>query len=817
MSNPDPTMLFMTGSARRAFAVLLALFVTCPAAAQTVRMNAIQVIGSHNSYKLFIDAPLAARMDAVSPGSPRGLEYTHIPIGRQLDMGLRNLELDVLADPEGGRYARPLGHQMMLDEGAPGLNPYDPNGSMQVPGFKVLHMQDVDFRSTCLTFVACAEHIRAWSLAHPDHVPIAVTMNAKQGESVMEGGAVAPTFTPELFRALENELLSVFSREHLLTPDDVRGGAKSLEAAILGSGWPALDSTRGKVLFVLDEGGETRRAYTDGDPLLRGRLLFGDFEEGHPSAAFRIVNDPVGQGTYIRDLVERGYMVRTRADAGTEEARTGNYQRFEAALASGAQYITTDYYLPNPAFGTGYRVGLPARHEVTSGLQLSGTVAPGEAPRHEKHAFEVPEGTEQLQIMFSWTGSEAGNQVEIGLEDPHGIRGASRFSKQAFSIGLHQTSTSYVAGPVAPGTWHVLLAFSSVVDTARWQVDVRFDAPSETVAERVLSREERWYAGDWHTHTGHSDGYGCRFPDGSGGRGCHVMDVARLASERGLDFVAVTDHNTVSHHQDVFVAQESFNRLLLLRGQEVTSFYGHANVYGTSRAADFTWGTSLAEQMEQDARTGAVWSLNHPGRASGATCTGCGWTLPDTPWDRVEVLEIINSGDLGAPDSGIPFWHERLNAGYRIIGIGGSDDHGASGVGRPTTMVRSSGLSEAALLAALRRGDVYVKPGGPEDPDLSFRAESGNGMYHMGSTIPVVAAGDSLTLHLSVHTAGQPNVDVEWIGGAPTLVARRTTETGTHLTWRWYPGTASWIRFNVRVDGEITAVGNPLFIGPRLR
>jgi len=218
-------------------------------------------------------------------------------------------------------------------------------------------------------------------------------------------------------------------------------------------------------------------------------------------------------------------------------------------------------------------------------------------------------------------------------------------------------------------------------------------------------------------------------------------------------------------------------------------------------------------QMERDVRAGALWSLNHPGRASGASCTGCGWTLPETPWDRVEVVEIINSDDLHASDSGIPFWHDLLNAGYRIIGIGGSDDHGASSVGRPTTMVRSRGLSEAALLAALHRGDVYVKPNGPADPDISFRAESANRIFHMGSTVPRSLAADSLTFHISVHDA-LPDVDVEWVtdGNEPRPVGRSTTGTGTHLSWRWLPGASTWIRFNIRIDGVITTVGNPLFI-----
>ncbi len=112
-------------------------------------------------------------------------------------------------------------------------------------------------------------------------------------------------------------------------------------------------------MFVLDEGGKKLEDYTRGHPALKGRMLFINAKEGAPEAAFRIINDPIKDGEYIQHLVRLGYLVRTRADSGTEEARRGDTSRLEAALASGAQFISTDYYLPNPAFGTDYQVRLP--------------------------------------------------------------------------------------------------------------------------------------------------------------------------------------------------------------------------------------------------------------------------------------------------------------------------------------------------------------------------------------------------------------------------------------------------------------------------
>jgi hypothetical protein len=150
----------------------------------------------------------------------------------------------------------------------------------------------------------------------------------------------------------------------LLTPDAVRGDMATLEAAVRSDAWPTLDEARGHVMIVLDEGGEKLERYRAGHPSLRGRAMFANFEEGRPEAAFRIVNDPLAQGDYIRELVRAGYMVRTRADANTVEARQGDTQRREAAFASGAHVVTTDYYRPDPDFGTGYVVSLPGGKPV---------------------------------------------------------------------------------------------------------------------------------------------------------------------------------------------------------------------------------------------------------------------------------------------------------------------------------------------------------------------------------------------------------------------------------------------------------------------
>ena len=329
-----------------------------------LRMNDIQVVGSHNSYKQAIDPMLfALLLERRSPERIRPLEYGHPSLTEQLDCGLRKLELDVIHDPEGGRYAAPAGLAWVAEAGGPPLRPYDPEGAMKGPGFKVLHVQDLDFRSNCPTLRRCLEEMRAWSDAHPRHLPIVVTMNAKD-DRLMGIDAVVPlAFDEAAFDALDREILAVLARARLIVPDDVRGEAPTLRAAVLANGWPALDDARGRFLFVLDESGPKLERYASGHPSLRGRVLFANAPPERDEAAFLIVNDPVRDGARIRELVEQGFLVRTRADADTREARSGSTARRDAAFASGAQFVSTDYYLEshaeNPAFGTGYRVVLP--------------------------------------------------------------------------------------------------------------------------------------------------------------------------------------------------------------------------------------------------------------------------------------------------------------------------------------------------------------------------------------------------------------------------------------------------------------------------
>ena len=322
----------------------------------SARLNELQVVATHNSYKQAMDAAVMRMLQQVDSNQARALDYSHPPLGEQLDLGVRGLEIDVLYDPEGGRYREPYGMRMQRENGLT-PEPLDTQ-AMDRPGFKVLHVQDIDYRSSCGTFRDCLAELRGWSDGHPGHLPIMVSINAKEGGVDRPGFTAALAFDEAAFSALDRELEEVLG-DRLIRPDEIRDTFATLRTAVLAGNWPTIAAARGQFLFVLDGGADQTEVYTKNHPSLGGRAMFVATEPSADEAAILFMNDPVGNEATIRELVERGFMVRTRADANTTEARANDYGRLEAALASGAHFISTDYERPDPRLANGFRVALP--------------------------------------------------------------------------------------------------------------------------------------------------------------------------------------------------------------------------------------------------------------------------------------------------------------------------------------------------------------------------------------------------------------------------------------------------------------------------
>lgn len=324
------------------------------ATSDELRINQIQLIGTHNSYHAGLTPGVAKLLQARKPKAARELDYQHGSLTTQLDHGIRQVELDVYGDAKGGRFAHPFGAAF-----APGgVKAFDPAGVMSKPGFKVMHIQDIDYVSTCQPLMACLTEIRAWSQAHPTHVPIYILIETKTQAAVPDvpGMASPEPWTAAALDALDAEVRAVFLDGETITPDQVRGGRPTLREAVTHGGWPTLNIARGKVVFLLDQSNVTA-TYVAGHPSLAGRVAFTNADPAAPDAAFVEMND--GPPATIEALVKQGFLVRTRADADTKEARTGDTRRRDGALGSGAQIVSTDYPAFEPSRWTGYKVELP--------------------------------------------------------------------------------------------------------------------------------------------------------------------------------------------------------------------------------------------------------------------------------------------------------------------------------------------------------------------------------------------------------------------------------------------------------------------------
>jgi len=338
-------MLFM--------AVLASRIANADAPSAAWRLNDLQMIGSHNSFKQALDPPLLKMLLTLSDKA-EGMDYAHLSLTKQLDLGLRVLELDLFHDPQGGLFAKPLGLEVVRQLNAT-PSPYDAKAMLQ-PGFKVMHVADIDFRSSQPTLAGALAELRAWSVANPHHLPIIVTVNLTDQAAPMPGATQPLPFDAAALDTLDRVLRKGLSTERLITPDLVRDSHITLEQAVLTKGWPILKEVRGKFLWAMDAGGDKRQAYLRNHPSLRERVMFTTPPPGSDDAAVLIMNDPLRDEARIRQMVDRGYLVRTRADAETREARTGDYRRFEAAKRSGAHVISTDYYQADPRFETDYQV-----------------------------------------------------------------------------------------------------------------------------------------------------------------------------------------------------------------------------------------------------------------------------------------------------------------------------------------------------------------------------------------------------------------------------------------------------------------------------
>ena len=406
---------------------------------------------------------------------------------------------------------------------------------------------------------------------------------------------------------------------------------------------------------------------------------------------------------------------------------------------------------------------------VLSMVHLEGDALPGGGDYIDV-PFEVPAGTVEIQITHSDNSDY--DILDWGAWGPEGFRGWGGGLTDDAVIGVEQSSRGYLPGAITPGTWTVSIGKAQLDgDGAHYTIDIvcRDTAtlpvqPKGTFVPTALSPDRRWYAGDFHVHSSES-----------GDAMASLMEIATLAKSRGLEFVNISDHNTVSQHALIAAAQAMYPEFLFLRGAEVTTYAGHGNAVGIHDYVDHRLGyqdRTVAGITQDIADQGGIFLVNHPVLDLGAACIGCSWQhLDDTPWEQVSGIEISTGNfDIGVNafvPRAIMMWDQLVRQGYHIAAVGGSDDHRAgrdtgptaSQIGTPTTYVLADNLSEAAIIEAVRRGRTVVKLRDPADPFVEIRMQGPGGTF---AEVGDVTGEGPLEIHV---TGGNGTFVQVWVQG----------------------------------------------------
>jgi hypothetical protein len=388
-------------------------------------------------------------------------------------------------------------------------------------------------------------------------------------------------------------------------------------------------------------------------------------------------------------------------------------------------------------------------------IHLSGHVAAEQARRdpYIYLPFSVPPGTRRIDVAYRYSdpvtapfGMGPGNTVDIGIFDSRGhaflegqgFRGWSGSDRPGFFVAEEDATPGYIPGALFPGEWNVMLGLARLEPSgAGYDVTVTLTgrAPvahgsrpgpasgaqqTATVARAAVARtgEGRWLKGDLHCHTVHSDGLNT------------VRQIVEHAVSLGLDFLAITDHNTNTHHREMDALKDL--PIVLVPGEEVTTYWGHANTWGLREWIEYRCAgeESIASVRDFLRRRDALFSINH------AKCVGPPWLFRG--WEGFDCMEVWQAPWRFFNWESLEKWDGLLAAGNRVVAVGGSDVHSIPpaeprhphGLAEPTTWVYVSEPTEGGVLEAIRAGRTFVTDA-PRSPRrlLLFADEDGDGAF----------------------------------------------------------------------------------------
>jgi len=462
----------------------------------------------------------------------------------------------------------------------------------------------------------------------------------------------------------------------------------------------------------------------------------------------------------------------------------------------------------------------------SSEVVLTGEITGAQNKTYLEIPFAVPGSTHRISVDFQYTGKEERATLDLGVADPERFRGQSGGNKSHFTIGEMDATPSYLPGAIPAGQWRLLISVPNMRPqiVSHYRAVVRFNAPDEDSSFTLspLVSGTRWYRGDLHMHTAHSDG-ACPSQSGKSVP-CPVFFTAQAAAARGLDFIAITDHNSVSQYNAMRELQPYFDKLLLIPGREMTTFWGHFNIFGVTQFVDYRASAATGLDVNsilRDVRAkNGIASVNHADSPSGEACMGCGWT-PLSPVDPTLLsgVEVINGGRITL--SSADFWDAQLALGARLAALSGSDNHNAlSEVGKPgsigwiTTAVEADELSVSAILDGIRHGRTFVDLTASHDKIIDIEATSGTAKARMGESLTVAKIAP---VQIMVHVAASPMSRVHlFLDGHETAALPPLAVPGfdEHLRTTWTTDCARhWLRAEVRdSNGSLVLISSPIYI-----
>ncbi len=336
-----------------------------------------------------------------------------------------------------------------------------------------------------------------------------------------------------------------------------------------------------------------------------------------------------------------------------------------------------------------------------------------------------------------------------------------------------------------------------------------------------MTDREAWISCELHAHTLHSDG------------GLTLEALARAVADRGVEVVALTDHNTNAGHREIPGAERA-SGVTILPGMELTTFYGHVAALGTESYIEWRTLTRDGINPVLDAihEAGALVGVNHPFHPGSPFCTGCFWEFEGLDWRRVDSLEVWSEPDpweRPKNDRALRLWEELLDGGHRVTAVSGTDLHAP----QPSRLSAVTYLGTrgarpghdgavAALTEALRRGRAMVTLG----PllTLSARIPAGEGPWGPGEGVPRRAAGARLAVDVAWTRDGrarlwEPSVEVRAVElrGNTGVIARQDAGDVTGAATfsvdreglRWFRAD---LRGRARGQDALIAFTNPVYL-----